>query len=271
MSNPLKILPDSKLVIGLPVICPRDSSNNARFIGSQQSDIQKAPYQVALLINHWQKFQILVCGGAIIRPNVVITAAYCIHGTTSAKWRVRAGSANYNSGGQIANVKTYIEHSEFDKLIRVNDVALLFLSSPFSLGTNVKAINISMYTSDMTSSNNATATGWGSPQVDKCLTRNLRELTLKIIDIKNCSASYPDKFTSNNMICGKRLNSAKYLFENRRTICRGDIGGPLRENENNTLIGIISWGNGCANINNPIVFTNVMKYMDWINSNLSVN
>lgn len=108
-------------------------------------------------------------------------------------------------------------------------------------------------------------------QIDKCLTRNLRQLTLQLIDIKNCNAIYPDKSITNKMICAKRLISPKHLFENKKTICRGDVGGPLKENKNNELIGITSWGNGCANTNRPIVFTDVSKYKDWIESNISKN
>lgn len=80
--------------------------------------------------------------------NIIIIDAFIflfnflVHSTHTSNWNVRAGSSNYNSGGQVARVKTIIEHNEFNDILRFNDISLLLLQSGLTLGTNIEVIKI---------------------------------------------------------------------------------------------------------------------------------
>jgi trypsin len=85
---------------------------------------------------------------------------------------------------------------------------------------------------------------------------DLQEALLPIVDFDTCNSdtSY-EGYLTENMFC------AGYL-DGRKDGCQGDSGGPLIVD--NTLVGIVSWGNGCAQENFPGVYTKVQNYASWI-------
>lgn len=52
--------------------------------------------------------------------------------------------------------------------------------------------------------------------------------------------------------------------------CNGDRGGPLVNNENGELVGLVSWGAGCANPKYPGVYSNIAKATDWIKQTIGL-
>lgn len=72
----------------------------------------------------------------------------------------------------------------------------------------------------------------------------------------SCSRAYQGiSRIASGMICARATNPS-------RDACQGDSGGPLVAN--GYLIGIVSWGEGCANTLYPGVYTRVSEYDDWI-------
>ena len=74
-----------------------------------------------------------------------------------------------------------------------------------------------------------------------------------------CNDAYGNQITS-NMICAASPG---------KDSCQGDSGGPLvtQENDHYTLVGVVSWGYGCAMANYPGVYARVTAQMNWILDN----
>ncbi len=93
----------------------------------------------------------------------------------------------------------------------------------------------------------------------------LQHVAIPVLSDKVCHNSYPNDFISlgidESMLCAGMV---KY------DACQGDSGGPLVVEKSNTfeVIGVVSWGYGCALDNMPGVYGSVMELKEWINDNM---
>ena len=133
------------------------------------------------------------------------------------------------------SIKRFIIHPSYDAASIDNDIGLIELNTPaYDIAT------VSYDTSSALSAGTETkVAGWGNMStVSDDYPNDLREALTPIVDFTQCnSASSYDGMLTQNMFC------AGY-FESTRDSCQGDSGGPLIVN--NTLVGIVSWGVGCA-------------------------
>ena len=90
------------------------------------------------------------------------------------------------------------------------------------------------------------------------LPKFLRKVTVPIVSRTSCNQAYFNGVTV-NMFC------AGYA-EGGKDSCQGDSGGPM-VNPYKQLIGVVSWGVGCARPNLPGVYTRVSRYLTWISTN----
>uniref|UniRef100_A0A3B4EF15 trypsin n=1 Tax=Pygocentrus nattereri TaxID=42514 RepID=A0A3B4EF15_PYGNA len=89
----------------------------------------------------------------------------------------------------------------------------------------------------------------------------LRCLDVPILSDSTCTSCYPGEITS-NMFCAGFLAGGK-------DSCQADSGGPIMCD--GVQQGIVSWGDGCALVNKPGVYTKVCKYIYWINGIIENN
>merc|ERR1711872_987316 len=108
---------------------------------------------------------------------------------------------------------------------------------------------------------NATVSGWGTLSSGGNQPTVLNEVDVTVQSNAQCQSSYGSSITS-NMLCAADAG---------KDSCQGDSGGPLvaQENGKYALIGVVSWGYGCAFSGYPGVYARVTEKMDWILANTS--
>ena len=211
---------------------------------------------VALKYNNAQ-----YCGGSLISPHWVVTAAHCLFNEeTNTPYQVSQldtiGIGNYNLNNMTNyHVKRFIIHPAFNSSMLDNDIALIELKSDI--------IDIVPIAYDMPNAlavgTQTKVAGWGNMSTSSHTYPNdLREALTPILDFNQCNSNYYGEMTSNMLCAG--------YFVSTRDACDGDSGGPLIID--NTLVGIVSWGYDCAADNYPGVYTKVQNYVDWIKSYL---
>ncbi|EDW10811.1 uncharacterized protein Dmoj_GI18353 [Drosophila mojavensis] len=224
-----------------------------RIVRGKIISIKNAPWQVSLQVDRAH-----VCGGSLLSPSVIVTAAHCTQIYSAEEFRIRAGSNYWNSGGQVVQVKKITEHPMFNAATFENDVAILHLRAKLKLNRFTKSIHLA--SKEPQEGDRVSVSGWGATH-DNSTNRSpvLLHANLKIISRQSCSASgyaKKERGITSGMIC---------TSGNHKDACQGDSGGPLVKG--GKLVGIVSWGIGCARKDYPGVYTNVAHYRNWILSN----
>jgi secreted trypsin-like serine protease len=236
-----------------------------RIVNGQPAVDGQLPWQVGILIGGGG-----MCGGSLIEPNWVLTAAHCIDdsGTTVApsSLTVFAGELDVWSAGdtgQQLSVSTVIKHPSYDPITEDNDVALLELSTPATLGSFVDTIALASGGALEAGGVTATVSGWGNTSSGGSTSSTLLYALVDTWTNLDCGTPYPNTITA-NMLCAGGAPS------NTTDSCQGDSGGPLAVEAQTygwTLIGVTSWGHGCADPGVPGVYARVSRYVSWIQAN----
>jgi secreted trypsin-like serine protease len=202
------------------------------------------PWVAALLQNGRQG-----CGGSLIAPQWVVTAAHCVSGGANPT-QVRVGSLNRSSGGQVISISQKIIHPSYStsNINGGNDIALLKLASPVS---GITPIGIA---ASAPGTNTAVRLyGWGqtTPQSGgDGGSEQLKQLDTTIIASSSC-ANY-----RTGDLCLRGTTSA--------TACYGDSGGPALVG--GALVGATSRAGGnnstCGTTN--VLYTSVVYFKNWI-------
>uniref|UniRef100_A0A1I8N3F8 Peptidase S1 domain-containing protein n=1 Tax=Musca domestica TaxID=7370 RepID=A0A1I8N3F8_MUSDO len=224
---------------------------DGRIVNGVDTTIQKHPYQVSLQTTSGGHF----CGGSIISEDIIVTAAHCLQRYTASQMRVRLGSTEYNSGGELVAVKSFRNHEGYNPTDKVNDIAVIKLATPVRQSTKIRYVALAEKTP--VTGTPAVVTGWGSKCYLLCLTAPtiLQEVEVDIVDEKACASSeykYGSEIKK-TMICAYSVN---------KDACQGDSGGPLVSG--NKLVGVVSWGRGCAKAGYPGVYADVATLRSWV-------
>uniref|UniRef100_A0A452GQ31 Uncharacterized protein n=1 Tax=Gopherus agassizii TaxID=38772 RepID=A0A452GQ31_9SAUR len=181
-----------------------------------------------------------------------------------SSWLVFAGIIAHVSVPQQAGaaVEKIIYHPRYDDRTHDHDIALMKLTTPLNFSNAVRAVCLPQYYQDFPHGTHCWISGWGytTPEHGKQLQEMLKEAVVPLISTKKCNSScvYSGELTP-RMLC------AGYL-DGKVDACQGDSGGPLVCQDELTwrLVGIVSWGTGCAEPNYPGVYTKVAEFLDWI-------
>jgi trypsin len=199
------------------------------------------------------------CGGAIYNANTVITAAHCVSGSSPSTLQVRYNSLQHGSGGALVSVSAILVHPSYSSSTIDNDIALIRLSSPLTLGqSQARAVALPAQGSDPAAGTSVIAAGWGAISEGGSLAAALRQVTVPIVARTTAQSEYGTSSITTNMI-------AAGLPQGGADACQGDSGGPLTAS--GVLVGITSWGMGCARSNYAGIYTRVGNYVTWIKNN----
>ncbi|XP_065368217.1 trypsin-like [Calliphora vicina] len=224
---------------------------DGRIVNGVDTTIQAYPYQVSLQTNDGFHF----CGGSIISEDIIVTAAHCMQSYKASQFKVRLGSTEYNNGGELVAVKAFKYHEGYNPTTMVNDVAVIKMATPVRESSKIRYIKLAEKAPS--TGTTAAVTGWGSKCFLLCITapKILQVVEVDIVDQQQCASSeynYGDKIKE-TMLCAYAV---------KKDACQGDSGGPLVAN--NVLVGIVSWGNGCAWAGYPGVYCDVASVRSWI-------
>lgn len=152
-------------------------------------------------------------------------------------------------------------HENYNNINYDNDVAVLVLEKDLLFNTRVQPIPLATKPENAPVGGFATLTGWGTTvEGGDYIPSKLQKLSVQIFSTTDCKSFYPNNLISTRMFCAGYANGGK-------DACQGDSGGPLVYN--NKLIGVVSWGIGCARPRKPTVFAGVASLHLWIESKLS--
>ncbi|XP_055389208.1 serine protease SP24D-like [Condylostylus longicornis] len=233
-----------KLVVLLVVllgVAVSEISARGRIVGGWDALPQQFPHQISLRIRGSH-----TCGGSIISPTWILTAAHCV-GNNVYDYTVVAGSNQLSNGGVAITAKRIISHERYGNF--QNDVALIELSSPLQYSSAIQPIKLAR--TKVPYNAQVTISGWGRIYTGGPIPENLKYNYLQAVGTSCGGMNFA------GLIClGHPSNNGA---------CNGDSGGPAVYN--NELVGIANFVVGGCGSTYPDGYASVEYYRDWVQKN----
>jgi len=287
--------PDPSCTCGIK---PNSTENPVEIIGGEEATPYEWPWVVALMK---RGLKTMACGGTLIAKNWVVTAAHCVVNSKTGitdkaealtilikEHDVRDGATldDIKNGRQELEAKKIIVHEEYVIKTKENDITLIMLKK--SLDSTYMPACLAPKFEDYTG-RVASLYGWGAiadtklgkgcirgASIQSWVSPVLRMTTQTIISNRECRKSagltYHCDPKTNTTVPLRRTYKEK-IFDDMicgvnegRGQCQGDSGGPftVEENGKHILVGVTSWGLGCAKDGLPGVKSSIAIHREWI-------
>nr|QBY35778.1 granzyme a [Lutjanus peru] len=230
------------------------TSHGSEIIGGQEVKPHSLPFMALLENNNGP-----VCGGILIGPKWVLTAAHCV-GIKKALLGVHAIKEKEKDSRQVRKVKSF-PHPCYDATDKVNDLMLLKLDKPVKVTDTVKYQPLGKTIKEPAGGTNCLTAGWGKTnnRVNQ-MSNVLMSVNVTVVDRVKCNS--PEYYNLKPVITGSMI-CAGSNGKNRADACQGDSGGPLLCD--GTLVGVTSFGRGCGIMKKPGVYSFLSeKQLVWI-------
>ncbi|KAG4076646.1 hypothetical protein HA402_001933 [Bradysia odoriphaga] len=227
---------------------------NGRIVGGDAVSINNFPFTLSL-----RRLGAHRCGASLISTTRALCAAHCTVNIAGNGFTLRGGSTQHASGGQLIASTQVRNHPNYNSNTLNNDISVVWLASAFSTApVGVAVIGMHAQGAGVAAGSTVTVAGWGATCENCAGSAGLRAVSKPVVSNAQCNTNYGGGITDGMLCAGFAAGG--------RDACQGDSGGPLVQG--NTLVGVVSWGRGCARPNLPGVYARVAFYRNWINSNM---
>ncbi|XP_072024525.1 ovochymase-like [Amphiura filiformis] len=236
-----------------------------KIVGGKISKHGQSPWMAMLWSNAFRKH---VCGGVLLNQKWIVTTAQCFsdHGLNSSDTEsfiivLGEHSRTEDDGTEVkVGVETVVINPNFDVNTYDSDIALIKFRQPITYTDYISPLCLPNEIQEQAlviPGKEGVITGWGREGDFAPSSRDLKRVRLSIVDQQECLDAHNYLVTS-NMFCAAATN---------RDACSGDSGGPLAMQDSDSrwyLVGLVSWGIGCANPRYPGVYSRVQRFRQWI-------
>ncbi|KPJ03461.1 PREDICTED: trypsin, alkaline C-like [Papilio xuthus] len=253
----------SPLALSMLLLAGIAVANGSRIVGGQPAPIERYPSIVqvdglGVFSGTWSQ----TCGANILTSRYVLSAAHCFAGFLyePTRRRIRAGTADRNFGGSIVYVEREFNHPSYGLLGMDGDISVVRLLTALVYSPVVQQGTIVAPDTQVPDNVPVVHAGWGATSQGGPASSVLLDTTIYTVNNDLCRERYlhspRQDIVTPNMICAGLLDIGG------RDACQGDSGGPLYFGD--IIVGIVSWGEGCANATFPGVSAAVSPYTNWI-------
>ncbi|XP_066925213.1 chymotrypsin B-like [Clytia hemisphaerica] len=237
---------------------------DSRIISGELAKKDAWPWQISLYYNGQ-----FMCGGSILSPRWVLTAAHCVDGFDYRAYQIVLGDYDRRSTDgdeQVYRAVQAFHHPQWDPSRLNNDIALIELDRPAVFDDHIQPICLPTLGEKLPTGSSCYITGWGQHTVGRSgpPALVLKQALVKTVSPQTCYNMNTQNMgipITNQMICAGRGP------RDATSGCHGDSGGPFvcKNNGRWVLYGSVSWGSGyCDSSEAYSVFAKISSFRDWI-------